>query len=117
MIRAGLFLLHDEFNSLNLYRNFYGNPPISSTLNAGPDYGIPIVYGIAPEGTRNFPVNPNLVGPAIDSNWGVFEGTQPTFKQSPPIKSFSISATLAPKLAAMTAVIKPAVPAPSTTML
>ncbi len=78
VIRAGLFLLHDEFNSLNLYRNFYGNPPISSTLNAGPDYGIPIVYGIAPEGTRNFPVNPNLAGPGIDSNWGVFEGTQPT---------------------------------------
>ena len=41
-----------------------------------------------------------------------FEGTQPTFKQSPPIKCFSIKATLAPRLAATTAVINPAVPAP-----
>ncbi len=46
-----------------------------------------------------------------------FDGTHPTFKQSPPIKCFSINATLAPRLAAITAVINPAVPAPMTTML
>jgi outer membrane receptor protein involved in Fe transport len=77
VIRGGFFTLYDEVNSLGTFRNFYGNPPISSLINAGPDYGIPIVYGIAPEGTRDFPVNPALVGPSIDPDLGVFVGTKP----------------------------------------
>ena len=77
VIRGGFFLLYDEINSLGLYRNYYGNPPISSLLSAGPQYGIPIVYGVAPVGTRDFPVNPGLVGPEIDEELGVFSGTRP----------------------------------------
>ncbi len=77
VIRGGFFILHDEIASLGLYRQYYGNPPISSTLNAGPEYGIPIVYGIAPEGTRDFPVNPGLKGSSIDPALGVFTGTRP----------------------------------------
>ena len=46
-----------------------------------------------------------------------FEGTQPTFRQSPPIRCRSISATFAPMPAATAAVTSPAVPAPITTML
>ena len=66
-------------------------------------------------------VNPEPAGRynivVIGARMMPFEGTQPTFKQSPPIRCFSIKATLAPRLAAMTAVINPAVPAPITTML
>jgi hypothetical protein len=76
-IRGGFYVLYDEINSLGLYRNFYGNPPVSSLLSAGPQYGIPIVYGIAPTGTRDFPINPGLVGPAIDPSLGIFTGTRP----------------------------------------
>ena len=46
-----------------------------------------------------------------------FDGTHPTFRQSPPIRCFSISATLAPRAAETAAVTNPAVPAPITTML
>src|SRR3989442_8795755 len=46
-----------------------------------------------------------------------FDGTQPTLRQSPPIKCFSIRATLAPTADAITAVTRPAVPEPITTML
>src|SRR3989449_4516750 len=46
-----------------------------------------------------------------------FDGTQPTLRQSPPIRCFSIRATFAPTAAAITAVTRPAVPAPITTML
>lgn len=77
VIRGGFFILHDEIPSLNLYRQFYANPPISSVLSAGQQFGIPIVYGIAPEGTRDFPINPGLVGSAIDPALGVFVGTRP----------------------------------------
>ena len=44
-----------------------------------------------------------------------FDGTQPTFRQSPPIRWRSISATLAPSPAAPLADTRPAVPAPITT--
>ena len=43
-----------------------------------------------------------------------FEGTQPTFRQSPPIRCRSTSATFAPIPAATAAVTRPAVPAPIT---
>ena len=45
-----------------------------------------------------------------------FEGTQPTFRQSPPIRWRSIRATRAPSPAAPLADTRPAVPAPITTM-
>jgi hypothetical protein len=45
------------------------------------------------------------------------DGTHPTFRQSPPIRSRSISATRAPSVAAPTALTRPAVPAPMTTRL
>ncbi|MGI8783303.1 MAG: carboxypeptidase regulatory-like domain-containing protein [Acidobacteriota bacterium] len=77
VIRGGFFTLYDELNSLTLYRGYYGNPPISSLLNAGKEFGIPIVYGIAPVGTRDFPINPGLVGGRINPALGIFEGTRP----------------------------------------
>ena len=46
-----------------------------------------------------------------------FDGTQPTFRQSPPSRSRSISATFAPSAAAACAATSPAVPAPTTTRL
>src|SRR5437867_1948596 len=46
-----------------------------------------------------------------------FDGTQPTFKQSPPIRYLSTRATRAPSPAAPAAVTRPAVPAPITTRL
>ena len=52
-----------------------------------------------------------------DSRITPFEGTQPTFRQSPPIMWRSISATRAPMPAATAAVISPPVPAPITTRL
>ncbi|MBI1895868.1 MAG: TonB-dependent receptor [Acidobacteria bacterium] len=76
-LRGGFFVLYDEGLSLNAYRNLYGNPPQSSLVQAGSQYGIPTVYGIAPEGTRDFPINPGLRGPAIDPQYGVFVGTRP----------------------------------------
>jgi hypothetical protein len=82
-IRGGFYMLYDEIDTLALYRGYYGNPPISSSESAGPQYGIPIVYGVAPIGTRDFPINPGLVGPAIDPNTGVFVGTQPSLAGFP----------------------------------
>ena len=46
-----------------------------------------------------------------------FDGTQPTFRQSPPISRRSTRATRAPRPAATDAVTSPAVPAPTTTRL
>ena len=46
-----------------------------------------------------------------------FDGTQPTLRQSPPIRWRSTSATRAPSPAAPAAVTSPAVPAPITTRL
>src|SRR5688572_16006661 len=46
-----------------------------------------------------------------------FDGTQPTFRQSPPSQWRSISATFAPSAAAPCAATNPAVPAPTTTRL
>ncbi len=46
-----------------------------------------------------------------------FDGTQPVFRQSPPILCFSINATFALVAAAMYADTSPAEPAPITTRL
>ena len=45
------------------------------------------------------------------------EGTQPVLRQSPPMRCFSISVTLARTVAAMYAETRPADPAPITTRL
>ena len=50
-----------------------------------------------------------------DERISPLEGTQPTFKQSPPSNARSTSATLAPRPAAPAALTSPAVPAPRTT--
>ena len=73
---------------------------------------------LAPGGTRT----PNSAAPrtsatARPARIRAFDGTQPTFRQSPPISSRSTSATLAPSPAAPAAVTSPAVPAPITTRL
>ena len=47
----------------------------------------------------------------------LFDGTQPTFRQSPPRRLRSTSATFAPSPAAPAALTKPAVPPPMTTIL
>lgn len=70
-------MLYDEFSSVDVYNSYYGNPPISTLASAGPQYGIPIVYGIAPAGTRAYPINPGLVGATIDPQLGIFTGTRP----------------------------------------
>ncbi len=82
-IRGGFFVLYDEISSLGLYRGYYANPPIASLVNAGPQFGIPIVYGLAPVGTRDFPVNPGMVGPRIDPDLGIFAGTRPNITGHP----------------------------------
>jgi hypothetical protein len=74
-IRGGFFLLYDEIDSLA--QDVTGNPPNFSLLSAGPQYGIPIVYGIAPAGTRDFPINPGLIGSAVDPDTQAFVGTRP----------------------------------------
>jgi hypothetical protein len=43
---------------------------------AGDERGIPIVYGLAPVGTRDFPPNPNLAVPEVSPE-GAFVGTRP----------------------------------------
>ncbi|MCI0627031.1 MAG: hypothetical protein L0387_36190 [Acidobacteria bacterium] len=77
VIRGGFFVLYDEGYTLNAYRNLYRNPPVSTLVQAGPQFGIPTVYGFAPEGTRDFPINPGLKGSAIDPQYGIFVGTRP----------------------------------------
>ena len=74
-VRGGFFILYNEIGSLA--QDITGNPPNFSLLSAGPQYGIPIVYGIAPAGTRDFPINPGLVGSAVDSDTESFVGTRP----------------------------------------
>ena len=54
---------------------------------------------------------------AREARTSALEGTQPTFRQSPPNRCFSTRATLAPSPAAMAAVTSPAVPAPMTARL
>lgn len=76
-IRGGFFVLYDEGQSLQAYRRLYGNPPVSSTVQAGVQFGIPTVYGMAPVGTRDFPINSGMRGPAIDPEFGKFAGTRP----------------------------------------
>ena len=54
---------------------------------------------------------------ALAARIRALDGTQPTFKQSPPMRCRSTSATFAPRPAAPAAATSPAVPAPTTTRL
>jgi Carboxypeptidase regulatory-like domain/TonB dependent receptor len=74
-IRGGFFVLYDEINHQPLYQ-LATNPPANALVFAGPERGIPIVYGLAPEGTRDFPPNPNLAVPEVSPE-GAFVGTRP----------------------------------------
>src|SRR5207247_6927914 len=52
-------------------RGTVSNPPADFQVSAGPHFGIPIVYGMAPLGTLDFPTNPNLSTPQLDERGGV----------------------------------------------
>jgi hypothetical protein len=73
-VRASFGILYDEVNTLPLYA-LRENPPLVAFVAAGPGAGntIPIVYGAAPEGTRDFPPNPALLasGPELNE-FGAF---------------------------------------------
>jgi Carboxypeptidase regulatory-like domain len=74
-IRAGFSILYDEVNTQPWYAAA-DNPPDVALVRAGTERGIPTVYGLAPVGTRDFPPNPNLQVPAVNSV-GAFDGTRP----------------------------------------
>ena len=74
-IRGGFSVLYDEINHQPLY-NLATNPPDTAVVFAGDERGIPIVYGLAPVGTRDFPPNPNLAVPEVSPE-GAFVGTRP----------------------------------------
>jgi hypothetical protein len=74
-IRGGFSILYDEVNTQPWYYAA-DNPPDVALVYAGTDRGIPIVYGLAPQGTRDFPPNPNLKVPAVNAV-GAFDGTRP----------------------------------------
>jgi hypothetical protein len=74
VIRANFGILYDEINTLPLYAAGT-NPPGVAAVTAGIQQGIPVVYGLAPIGTRDFPANPNLPVPVL-SPAGGFVGTR-----------------------------------------
>ncbi|MBI1983656.1 MAG: TonB-dependent receptor, partial [Acidobacteria bacterium] len=75
-VRLGFGILYDEVNTLPLY-TLRENPPLAAVVSAGPAAGIPIpiVYGVAPDGTRDFPPNPALLASTPELNeFGAFAG-------------------------------------------
>ncbi|MEW5978429.1 MAG: TonB-dependent receptor [Acidobacteriota bacterium] len=74
-VRGGFSILYDEVNTQPWYAAA-DNPPDVALVFAGTERGIPVVYGLAPVGTRDFPTNPNLKVPAVNSV-GAFDGTRP----------------------------------------
>ncbi|MCI0626383.1 MAG: hypothetical protein L0387_32855, partial [Acidobacteria bacterium] len=70
VVRFGFGMLHDEVNTYILY-GVENNPPAFASLSAGPELGIPIVYGLAKPGTRDFPINPNLKIPIVSPAGGI----------------------------------------------
>ncbi len=70
VVRAGFGMLYDEINTYILY-GVEDNPPAFFNASAGPEVGIPIVYGLAPPGTRDFPINPNFQAPQISPAGGI----------------------------------------------
>jgi hypothetical protein len=75
-IRGGFAMLYDEVNTQPWYAAA-DNPPDVALVFAGIERGIPMVYGLAPVGTRDFPPNPNLQVPEVNEV-GAFDGTRPS---------------------------------------
>jgi hypothetical protein len=71
-IRGNFAILHDEINTFPFY-DMFSNPPGVADVSAGVQQGIPIVYGLAPPHTFDFPVNPNLTVQGVNSVGG-FDG-------------------------------------------
>jgi hypothetical protein len=70
VVRAGFGLLYDEVATFPLY-DTYNNPPGLAFLAAGPQYGSQVTYGLAPQGTRQFPINPELEAPELNDKGGI----------------------------------------------
>src|SRR5262249_136580 len=69
-IRGGFAVLYDELSQGPIVAAT-NNPPLAYSANAGPQYGLPIVYGIAPPGTLDFPPNPAFTSPGLDENGAI----------------------------------------------
>lgn len=69
-IHLGFAVLYDEVNTDALY-HIYNNPPTLAYLTAGPQFGIPLNYALAPPGTSDFPANPALEAPAVTPQGGI----------------------------------------------
>ena len=72
-IRGGFAVLYDEIHTQPLMDLGF-NPPAIGSGTAGPDYGIPIVYGLAPAGTLDYPANPAMT-PQFDPATGAVVGS------------------------------------------
>ncbi|MEW5979761.1 MAG: carboxypeptidase regulatory-like domain-containing protein [Acidobacteriota bacterium] len=73
-VRGGFGVLYDEIHTQPLF-DVGNNPPAIGYGVAGPDYGVPVVYGLAPVGTLDYPANPALT-PGLDPNTGAVVGSQ-----------------------------------------
>ena len=71
-IRGGFSVLYDEIHTQPLFDVGF-NPPANGSGSAGPELGIPIVYGLAPAGTLDYPANPALT-PQFDAATGSVVG-------------------------------------------
>jgi len=75
-IRGGFGVLYDEINSYPIFDAFNNPWPGGSySANAGPQFGIPIVYGLgikgAPLSNLGFPQNPGLQSPGMSPQGGI----------------------------------------------
>jgi outer membrane receptor protein involved in Fe transport len=77
-VRGGFGLLYDEINTYIATNGIDQNPPALAFLDASVQLGIPIVYGLAPEGTYDFPKNPNLLIPKLTPAGGDRGRTSPS---------------------------------------
>lgn len=73
-VRGGFGVLYDEVHTQPLFDIGF-NPPANGSGSAGPDMGIPIVYGLAPPGTLGYQPNPALT-PQFDPNTGSVVGAR-----------------------------------------
>jgi hypothetical protein len=73
-VRGGFAVLYDEIHTQPLFDLGF-NPPAIGSGTAGPDYGIPIVYGLAPAGTLDYPTNAAMT-PQLDPTTGAVVGSQ-----------------------------------------
>lgn len=73
-VRGGFGVLYDEIHTQPLFDIGF-NPPANGSGSAGPDLGIPIVYGLAPSGTLDYAPNPALT-PLLDPTTGSVVGSR-----------------------------------------